>query len=259
MNGDVDIARPLRARAVARHLRRSASAAWIRFWMGHAGLTRWGRLATRFAAWPAPPYKAREYLARLSPRGYVDPDATIYHNDLRLGRHVFIGDAVTIFQSENGGPIELGDFTRVYGHGLLETGAGGSITVGANSRIHRGCHLISYEAPIRIGNDVGIAQNCALYSYDHGMHPDMPISLQPLQSKGPVVIEDHAWVGTGVIILSGVHIGVGAIVASGAVVTQDIPDGAIAAGVPARVIKMRKDLGTTERFISESVDTPPSV
>ncbi len=123
---------------------------------------------------------------------------------------------------------------------LLETGQGGSIFVGSNSRIQRGCHLISYKAAIRLGRDVGLAQNTAIYSYDHGMHPDAPISGQPLQSKGPVIIDDHTWIGTGVIILSGVHIGSGAVVASGAVVIGDIPAGAIAAGVPARVVKMRK-------------------
>jgi acetyltransferase-like isoleucine patch superfamily enzyme len=74
------------------------------------------------------------------------------------------------------------------------------------------------------------------------MHPDAPISGQPLQSKGPVIIDDPTWIGTGVIILSGVHIGSGAVVASGAVVIGDIPAGAIAAGVPARVVKMRKQL-----------------
>ena len=74
------------------------------------------------------------------------------------------------------------------------------------------------------------------------MHPDMPISQQPLQSKGPVVIGDHVWLGTGVIVLSGTHIGTGAIVASGAVVTEDIPEGAIAAGMPARVVKLRKEI-----------------
>jgi acetyltransferase-like isoleucine patch superfamily enzyme len=229
-------------RVAAGQVRSTATHAWIRFWMRQASLSRWGRVATRIAAWQAPPYKAREFLAQLTPRGYVDPDVTIYHDGLVLGRHVFIGEAVTIFQSTHGGAIELGDHARIYGHALLETGQGGSITVGANSRIHRGCHLISYKAPIRIGRDVGIAQNCAFYSYDHGVQPGRPISEQPLQSKGPVVIGDHAWLGTGVIVLSGARIGIGAVIASGAVVTDDVPDGAIAAGVPARVVKMRKDL-----------------
>lgn len=217
-------------------------AAWIRFWMRYAGLGPTGRIATRLAALFAPPYRAREYLSRLTPRGYVDPEVLIHHRDLRLGKHVFIGRDVTIFEGPRGGPIELAEYARIYGHVILETGEGGSIFLGPYSRIHPGSHLISYKSPIHIGRDVGIAQNCAIYSYDHGMNPDAPISQQPLVSKGPVVIEDHTWLGTGVIVLGGVRIGTGAVIASGSVVTQDIPAGAIAAGMPARVVKMRKDL-----------------
>ena len=50
---------------------------------------------------------------------------------------------------------------------------------------------------------------------------------------------DDAWLGYGVIVLDGVRIGKGAVVGAGSVVTEDIPDGGIAVGVPARVVKMR--------------------
>ncbi len=87
-----------------------------------------------------------------------------------------------------------------------------------------------------------IAPNCALYPYDHGVAPDKPISAQPLQSKGSITIEDGAWLAFGVIVLGGVRIGKGAVIAAGSVVTTDIPDGAIATGAPARVVKMRSDM-----------------
>jgi acetyltransferase-like isoleucine patch superfamily enzyme len=87
-----------------------------------------------------------------------------------------------------------------------------------------------------------IASGCALYSYDHGILPNMLIGKQPLQSKGRILIDDDAWLGFGVIVLSGVRIGKGAVVGAGSVVTRDIPDGAIAVGSPARVIKMRSEL-----------------
>lgn len=53
---------------------------------------------------------------------------------------------------------------------------------------------------------------------------------------------DGAWLGVGVIVLGGVRIGAGAVIGAGSVVTQDVPDGAIAVGVPARVVKMRSEL-----------------
>ena len=60
------------------------------------------------------------------------------------------------------------------------------------------------------------------------------------------MIEDDAWLGVGVIVLSGVRIGKGAVIGAGAVVSRDVPDGAIAMGVPARVVKMRAELAKEE-------------
>ncbi len=214
--------------------------------MQFAGLSRLGRVATRLAIWFAPPYKARKSLAWMNERGFVAPSATIYHSKLRLGKHVFIGDRVIIFQGEDGGVVEVGDGASVYGDTLIETGHGGSIRIGAGTRIHRGCQLIAHKAPIQIGCDVGISQNCAFYPYNRGVAPEKPISQQPLQTKGPIVIEDHAWLGVGVIVLDGVRIGTGAVIGAGAVVTRNVPDGAIAFGVPARVVKMRGDLAQSE-------------
>ncbi len=227
---------------------------WTRFWMRFAGLSRVGRIATRLATWFAPPYKARINLAYMNERGFVSPTATIYHAGLRLGKHVFVGDRVTIYQGKQGGPVELGDRVSVFGDNLIETGRGGSVQVGPETRIHRGCHLMAYKAPIRIGRDVGISQNCAFYSYSHGFAGDEPISKQPLQTKGPIIVDDYAWLGVGVIVLDGVRIGKGAVIGAGAVVTRDVPDGAIAVGVPARVVKMRS--GALRNLLASSTNAP---
>lgn len=58
-------------------------------------------------------------------------------------------------------------------------------------------------------------------------------------SKGDIIVDDDVWIGYGATIMSGVHIGQGAIVAAGAVVTKDVPPYAIVGGVPAKVIKYR--------------------
>ena len=59
------------------------------------------------------------------------------------------------------------------------------------------------------------------------------------ESAAPVVVEDDAYVGANAVVLEGVRIGRGAVVAAGAVVTEDVPQDAVAAGAPARVVKMR--------------------
>jgi acetyltransferase-like isoleucine patch superfamily enzyme len=225
-----------------RHIRKRLTRRWTRFWMRRAGLSGLGRIATRLATWFAPPHKARAYLACMNPQGYIAPSVTIYHSDLQLGAHVFIDERVVLFQREGGGPIQTGERVYIYRDTIIETGYGGSLTIGAKASIHPRCQINAYKVPVRIGAGVMMAPNCALYPYDHGVAPGKAIIEQPLASKGGIVIDDEAWLGVGVIVLGGVRIGKGAVVAAGSVVTQDVPDGAIAAGVPARVVKMRSEM-----------------
>jgi acetyltransferase-like isoleucine patch superfamily enzyme len=213
---------------------------WVRFWMRFAGLSNFGRIATRFASWFAPPHKAGVALAAMNPKGYIAPSAVISHSNLRLGANILVGDRVVIFQNKDGGFVEIGDRVQILRDTAIETGFGGSLGIGNNTCIHPRGQINAYQSSIEIGCGVQIAPNCAFYSYDHGFAPDKNISDQPLETKGKIVVDDHAWLGVGVIVLSGVRIGKGAVVGAGSVVTRDIPDGGVAVGVPARVIKMRE-------------------
>jgi acetyltransferase-like isoleucine patch superfamily enzyme len=215
---------------------------WTRFWMRHAGLDRMGRFSTRLATWFAPPYTKRTFLARLNPRGYVDPAAIISHEHLTLGVNVFIADRVVINQAQGGGPVEIGDRVHLFRDIIIATGDGGRVTIGSDTFIQPRCQIMGYKGPIEIGHHVQIAPNCAFYSYDHGFAPGRPIAGQPLHTKGGIVIGDDVWLGFGVVVLDGVKIGKGAVIGAGAVVTRDVPDEAIATGVPARVVKRRCDL-----------------
>jgi acetyltransferase-like isoleucine patch superfamily enzyme len=216
---------------------------WARFWMRFAGAEPLGRCATRLAAWAAPPqHKDGPFLAEMCPRGFISPSAILYHKDLSLGANVFIGDRVLIYQRKAGGAVRIGDKSRIYRDTIIETDRNGSLTIGERSSIHPRGQINAYVEPIRIGSGVMIAPNCALYSYNHGVAPNLPIRKQPLESNGPIVIEDDAWLGVNVTVLSGVRIGRGAIIGANSLVTKDIPDGAIATGVPARVVKMRSEI-----------------
>jgi acetyltransferase-like isoleucine patch superfamily enzyme len=214
---------------------------WTQFWMRLAGIGFFGRLATRLAVLFAPPFYARVHLAWMTPRGYVAPTATIYHSNLQRGNRTFIGDRVLIYQDKDGGPVKLHDSAHLYGDISILTGSGGSVEIGTHTHLQPRCQLSAYVAPIRIGNHVEIAPNCAFYPYDHGTEPGQLIGKQPLRTRGGITIGDGVWLGFGVIVLDGVTIGEGAVVGAGSVVTHDVPNGAIACGVPARVIKMRAD------------------
>ena len=104
------------------------------------------------------------------------------------------------------------------------------------------------DARLTIGNFCSIAPNVAfMLSSDHaaGNISTFPFRVKygfsdcEALSKGDIVVDDDVWIGYGATILSGVHIGQGAIVAAGAVVTKDVPPYAIVGGVPAKVIKYR--------------------
>lgn len=227
---------------------------WSRFWMRFAGPGAFGRRAARLASWTAPPHKERVQLAKISRRGYIEPTAVVHHSDFQTGAHCFIGDRVLIFQRARGGSVELGDRVCIYRDTTIETDRGGFLKIGSDSSIHPRCQINAYVEPVLIGEGVMIAPNCSLYSYNHGIAPDEPIRKQPLESSGPIVVEDEVWLGVGVTVLCGVHIGKGAVIGAGSLVTSDIPAGAIAVGMPAKVVKMRNELGKPRPFSASSAE-----
>ncbi len=90
---------------------------------------------------------------------------------------------------------------------------------------------------IRIGENVVFASNVRIWTEQHD-HED-PWFRCGTQQHNPVVIDNRAWIGSHTIILHSVHIGEGAVVAAGAVVTHDVPPFAIVAGIPAKKIGER--------------------
>jgi acetyltransferase-like isoleucine patch superfamily enzyme len=133
----------------------------------------------------------------------------------------------------------LGNRVIIFRDVNMESGSGGDLLINDRASVHPRCQINAFKESIHIGEYVMLAPFCALYSYNHGLEPGQRISDQPIESKGPIVIGDGAWLGVGVIVTSGVTIGDGAAIGGGSVVTSDIPANAIAAGNPARVIRYR--------------------
>ena len=93
---------------------------------------------------------------------------------------------------------------------------------------------------ISIGRDVLISDRVFIGDLSHGFKRiDLPIKSQYLHSKGPVSIGDGTWIGIGVSILPNVNIGKNCVVGAGSVVNHDVPDYAIVAGVPAKIVGFR--------------------
>ena len=109
---------------------------------------------------------------------------------------------------------------------------GFAIIIGKRVFIGTACEF-NIKASITVGDDCLIASGCRFIDHDHGMQRKMLLRIQPCP-VGEIVIGNDVWIGANSIILKGVTIGTGAIVAGGAVVTKNIGDYEIWAGVPAK-------------------------
>ena len=110
----------------------------------------------------------------------------------------------------------------------------GDVTIGDHTRIGIHCTVIG---PVCIGNNVNLAQGITVTALNHNFEdPTRKIDEQGISTK-PVMIGDDVWIGANAVILPGVTIGHHVVVAAGAVVTKDVPDNSVVAGVPAKLIK----------------------
>ena len=109
------------------------------------------------------------------------------------------------------------------------------IVVGAHTNINKRC-VLDGRGGVIIGNNVDIAQETNIWTEQHDYNSP---TYKPVCKE--VIIEDYVWLASRVTVLPGVHIGRGAVVASGAVVTKDVPPLAIVAGIPAKIIRYRKE------------------
>jgi acetyltransferase-like isoleucine patch superfamily enzyme len=175
---------------------------------------------------------------------------TLRHPGLiRLGADVVVDDDCVLDAKSGPEPraagIEIG--TGVFiGRSTVLSCKGGSIDVGDHANLGLGCVILS-ESRVSIGASCLFAAQCYLVA--GGNHDfsrvDIPVIQQPSVSRGGIRIEPNVWLGARVTVLDGVTIGRDAVIGAGAVVTRDIPPFAVAAGVPAKVVRMRTGDGAS--------------
>ena len=134
----------------------------------------------------------------------------------------------------NRGRIELGERVRIDGSTVRVelVSMGGLLTIGEAS-------FINYGASISAHEHVSIGRDCLIGNYAMIMDNDYhdPLDHNRVGASRPISIEDHAWIGARAIVLKGVRVGEGAVVAAGAVVTKDVPPRTLVAGVPAVAVR----------------------
>lgn len=116
-----------------------------------------------------------------------------------------------------------------------------SIQIGNFTYIGENNNLRAADGEIIIGSHSFVSQGVTIVTSNHGIAKDKLIADQEWISKrGKIIISDDVWIGANSVILPDVTIGRGAVVAAGSVVTRDIPEYAVVAGNPAKIIKYRE-------------------
>lgn len=116
------------------------------------------------------------------------------------------------------------------------------LTIGYDCIIGDYAHIVANDS-VTIGNNVLLASRVFITDSNHGIYSGLNQSIpeeepnKRIMHYAPVVIGDNVWIGENVSIMAGVKIGNGCIIGANSVVTKDIPDNCIAAGIPTRIIK----------------------
>ena len=150
---------------------------------------------------------------------------------------VFFGRGLEL-QIGKSGTISFGRFTWI-GDGSKIRCHEGEVEIGAKTVLGQECTISAYER-VRIGAECVIADRAMFIDFDHGIvEVERPIRHQGIYKK-PVRVGSNVWIGYGACVLRGAEVGDNSVIGTNAVVTKDVPANAVAAGIPARVIRMRE-------------------
>jgi len=144
-----------------------------------------------------------------------------------LGDECFVSGLASVDNDS----LRLGDRTYVAAGAYLT----GDLVTGAD------CSVNPYtviRGRVTMGDGVRIGAHTSILGFNHSMESGTPVFRQPLTSKG-IEIGDDVWIGSHVVILDGVRVGSHSVLAASAVVTKDVPEGAVVGGNPARFIRWR--------------------
>ncbi|MBC2843848.1 acyltransferase [Winogradskyella flava] len=212
------------------------------------------------------PFSLREFISIMTSKAFSAIRGTLFvkpflkHSNgiifaesgakVKFGHKVKVGSGLNLMKNsainalsysgvEIGNNFTLGKYAMIECTGVLRN-VGNSLKIGDNVGINHFC-FIGVRGDIEIGNNVIFGPRVNVFSENHNYHDiAVPIKNQGV-TKGKTVIGNDVWIGANVSIMSDVTIGDGCIIAAGAVVTKDIPAYSVIGGVPAKVLKNRKE------------------
>src|SRR3954451_1890599 len=149
----------------------------------------------------------------------------------------FVGPGVT-FEIGKDARVHLGRWSWV-GHGTKIRAHEGEVRIGAKSVLGQECTISSFQH-VEIGRECIVADRVMLIDFDHGVvESDRPVRMQGIY-KRDVRVGNNVWIGYGAAFLRGVTVGDNAVVGTYSIVGKDVPPNAVVAGVPAKLLRMRK-------------------
>lgn len=177
-------------------------------------------------------------ITRKDPSGVEARLRGLGYRDCSKGQRVSIGRNVQVIGRAS---VELGERVALYGNAYLNAaGPHGRIVIGKHSHVDQFCVLYG-QGGLTIGDHCAIASGVIVYTQtnQYTSAPEQLIVNQPVV-YAPVRIGSDVWIGANAVVLPGVSIGDHAVVGAGAVVRCDVGEWEVVAGVPARVIGMRR-------------------
>jgi len=158
---------------------------------------------------------------------------------IHIGRNVVIDDNCLLdAKGESNAGIRIGDGVFI-GRNTILSCKNGDIELGDRANIGFNCEVFS-ASRVAIGRDVLIAAYAYVIGGDHDFSDPATSVLEQRRVSAGVAIGDGVWIGAGAKILDGVSIGDRAVIGAAAVVREDVPQAAIAVGIPARVVSTRQ-------------------
>jgi acetyltransferase-like isoleucine patch superfamily enzyme len=162
---------------------------------------------------------------------------------LRIDRHMARAGAYIrhpvegeVLEALDEGRLSVGEGTLLEPGCWITMSPRARISIGAGCFLNRNTMLAALER-IEIGDHVMFANNCFVGDAEHRYDdPDLPVTWQGFEPRGPVRIGDNCWFGVGCVVTGGVEIGERCVIGANAVVTRDLPARVVAAGAPARVL-----------------------